>query len=154
MVNVREEREGGVRPEIRIYNAGELRQTLFPRSTGSRPHRFDSVFQLPDPGDYRVEAHYGDAMAQTVIRIEPPLGELDEVSADPAYLQRLAEISGGHLVDEEGLNEIVERFSPRVREAEAGTVRWEPNWITPWVLLSIVCCGLLEWGLRRRNGLL
>ena len=79
--------------------------------------------------------------------------EKRELSADPALMRKLAEVSGGAVVganDVARLPEIVRRWESARQLAHRQQSVWD-RW---WVLAGML--GLLgaEWWLRRREGLL
>ena len=89
------------------------------------------------------------------LSVLPPPSEMDELSADPDFLTRLAESTGGELVPVENfksfLNSTLKKETPKSREHG---VKWIPFWMK-WYL-PFILVGLLgtEWFLRRRSGLI
>jgi hypothetical protein len=108
------------------------------------------------PGTYRVSLRNNVGqpaeLGQSVEVLSASV-EKRELSADPALMRKLAEISGGASV---GANEVA-RLPEVVRRWEAARQlahRQQPVWDRWWVLAGLLILLGLEWWLRRREGLL
>jgi len=108
------------------------------------------------PGTYRVTLKNNvgkPAEVSQSVEVVSASVEKRELSADPALMRKLAEVSGGAVVganDVARLPEIVRRWESARQLAH----RQQPVWDRWWVLAGML--GLLgaEWWLRRREGLL
>lgn len=82
---------------------------------------------------------------------EPSAREFARVEADQEILKRLAEKSGGELVDISDLDSFVETLP--TKKVPITESRVEPLWHRPWFVLFAIGCLCVEWGLRRWKGL-
>lgn len=144
-------------PTVRVLRGGETVQT--PALTATGPGRWDSMLTLQAPGAYRVAVDDGVARDAwpvcAALRVDPPPAETDELSADPAWLQTLAEQTGGRVIGEADLAATVAGFTAAPpAEAGVGEAVWVPWWDRPWVLALLLLPLAAEWFLRRRHGLL
>jgi hypothetical protein len=144
----------GAPPALVLYRGEELVQQIQPQARAGRTDRYEAVFSVAARGDYRVVARLGDESVRTALHVLPEPSELDEVSADPEALRRLAETSGGTVITAEELASTVAALQPRREEVEAGTSEWQSTWDRWWLLCLLAGLALAEWTIRRRNGLL
>ncbi len=144
------------RPTLRISpqdGDGETVQ-IEPRAGGAG-HYHAQVGPLR-PGAYQVTLvnNIGrPTELTTTVRVAPSTIENRVLSADRATMQRIAETSGGQVVDADdvaNLDTIVRRWQARQQLAERKRSLWD-RW---WILALIVACLGGEWYLRRREGLL
>ncbi|MFO0930823.1 MAG: hypothetical protein U0736_27955 [Gemmataceae bacterium] len=121
------------------------------------------------PGVYRIRvrgeakepsgaAVNGEASARVIVYDEDL--ELTRPAADPEFLQRLAAASGGEALRVEQFADFLNRLAERPVERAAPRTELRPDWRTTarssflpayFVAFTLVVC--LEWGLRRRWGL-
>ena len=76
------------------------------------------------------------------------------MGADPVYLAKLAEATGGALIPADGLERAVRAFDAKAPEAIDAPPVWKPAWDRAWVLALLVGVFGTEWFIRRRSGLL
>jgi hypothetical protein len=127
------------------------RVTLRPDATN--PGLYEGYFSPPLAGRYRVEAAGEDKpLSNTnefqVADINP---ELTNTEMQGAYLDRIAQLSGGQTLGIQGIGKLAELVA---RTPHTTTIRTEvPLWDNGWVAFLI--CGLLgfEWILRRKYDL-
>jgi len=108
------------------------------------------------PGTYRVTLRNNvgkPAELSQSVEVMSASVEKRELSADPQLMQKLAEVSGGAVVnaaDVARMPDVVKRWEAARQLAH----RQKPVWDRWWFLAGM--CGLLgaEWWLRRREGLL
>jgi hypothetical protein len=147
-------------PKLRVTRGTAMVQetTL---AAGERADSWEAVLTLTDPGLYRVSlvtqaSGAKEAELGTLLQIQAPPGEMDEVNPDPEFLARLSAASGGSVVaTPAGLSDALElRERARSRQADQGSnVVWEPLWDRGWFLVVILAGLAIEWIIRRRNGL-
>ncbi|MEW4489057.1 hypothetical protein AB1L42_13330 [Thalassoglobus sp. JC818] len=82
---------------------------------------------------------------------DPKEEEFRNVGFNRELLGRLAQSSGGEVIEIGALDEFV-RTLPQ-RDLPAKQVRTTPLWHTPWLLVTAILCLTAEWGLRRVRGL-
>jgi hypothetical protein len=146
-------------PRLRVVRGSDAVQEISLAADG-RADGWESVITLPDPGLYRilldVPAEDGKAGELGVpLLVESPPGERDDVNPDLAYLTRIAEVSGGQLVQPAALEAaMVRREQARDVQREQGAQAvWDPFWDRGWLLFAIMAALAVEWTIRRRNGL-
>lgn len=128
-----------------------------------------TVTGLTTPGVYRISVRgeakdtaggtvSGEASARVIVYDEDL--ELTRPAADPEFLQKLAAASGGEALRIEQLADFLNRLAERPVERAAPRTELRPDWRTTarssffplyFVVFTLVVC--LEWGLRRRWGL-
>jgi len=152
----REEFEGN--PVVLVRREDELLQSIAAAKSSSERNRWDAVLRLEQPGGYRIgiadSGGQSEAAVYKTLFVLPLPSETDELGADRQFLQQLAESSGGHLIDNGELGDIL---APNIEEqavAETDRAVWVPLWDKLWILLAISALFLCEWFLRRRNGLI
>jgi hypothetical protein len=154
VVDAREPSAGGDGPTVRVLQDEQVVREMTPRSSESSNGRFEAVFALTRPGDYRVEAQWGDHAAQSLLHVTAPLGERDELSADPAALRELATVSGGLVLDVDNLDPFFDLLRSEPEVMAAGLESWHAFWDRAAWMLLLIGVGLVEWTVRRRSGLL
>jgi len=145
-------------PRVRVFRGG---QAVFEpglvqaASGGSGWH---ALFAAPEPGSYRIEASAalpdGEARVSTPFQVLPPPSEPDDVSADPAFLARLANETGGRVVEPGEVEELLAMQERERSVQDTASMVWECEWDRAWVLLVAAALFAAEWYLRRRSGLL
>ncbi|HUR59642.1 MAG TPA: hypothetical protein VM029_18125, partial [Opitutaceae bacterium] len=104
-------------------------------------------------GPYRIEARLPDGTTQTVrFNVYEDNAEASEVAADPAYLRRLTEASGGRVLKPEEFAATLKRVQSAPVTAGSDT-HLEPAWPVAWVCWLLGIIGATDWFLRRRWGL-
>ncbi|MCC7337820.1 MAG: hypothetical protein IT422_22255 [Pirellulaceae bacterium] len=108
-------------------------------------------------GGYRCEIESASPDGQSLEMLQsgwtaqPSAAEFARVEPDTALLERLAQASGGEVVELNNLDSFVTSLpTRRVPQTE---VRIEPLWHQPWLIALAIGCLCLEWGLRRWKGL-
>ncbi len=82
---------------------------------------------------------------------QPSAKEFARIEPDTALFEKLAQDSGGEVVELAKLDSFVASLpTRRVPQTE---VRIEPLWHQPWLIALAIGCLCLEWGLRRWKGL-
>lgn len=81
---------------------------------------------------------------------QPSVAEYQDLTTDMAYLERLAQSTGGRLVNADQLDEFVKHLP---QDKIPVTETWSyPLWHQPWFYMSAIVCLCGEWGLRRWKG--
>ena len=153
---VRRRGEGaGAQPGLRVRRGDEVIQE---RVLAGADDRWEAIVALDEPGPYRVELVSGDDGAtlgpRATLAVLAPPTEGDNLSADAAFLEQLADESGGRLIGREDLAEVVRDFEPAAKPIDLNKATWQPGWDTWWFLCLVLLCFSGEWFVRRRNGLL
>ena len=94
------------------------------------------------------------SLPEAIVTVQPPPGEMDEPSADPAFLAAFADLSGGKLATDKDLRPFLDEvIQPSAPESHEQGVEWHSSWMH-WISpILVLLCLALEWWLRRRNGL-
>ncbi len=148
--------ESGVEPLLIIRRGEEVIQELKPVSTPADRNRWEAVFSAELTGMHVVELA-GKGIEQgprKLLQVRPRPDESDDLSADIEFLTKLAEESGGRLISEDELENVVQLLQPEREVADLSKAVWVPMWDKWWMLALIVFFFGIEWFLRRRNGLL
>ena len=148
---------------VSIYDGEKrlMRQKLSYRTDSSGIYE-TSVAGLPEAGEYTVRLE-GDAIKESLSEGEEKLEtellvvttrnpiELAELTANRDFLNRAAQLTGGHVAEISNLQSLVTRFgSPKETLTERENVTLWDKW--PLLVLFL---GFLttEWILRRKSGL-
>lgn len=104
-------------------------------------------------GPHRIEVRLPDGTTQTVrFNVYEENAENTEVAADPGYLRRLAELSGGRVLKPSEFADTIKELS--VANVKSGDeTRLEPVWPRASVFWLLGIFGVADWFLRRRWGL-
>lgn len=126
-----------------------------PRSDGRL--KWTSSFTPDSPGNYRFKLIQADggSMPETTLTVLAPPTEMDELSADLGFLERLTSATGGQIIAPEELTAFLEKalVPGEIEDRDSGVV-WSPYWMR-WIFpLLLVLFLATEWFLRRRNGLI
>lgn len=145
-------------PLLRIRNSeGEVVLELQPAVNTADSNRRDAFFTLETAGDYLADVLDPETnqpiTPRVALRVLPPPTETDNPDADPDFMRRLAEQSGGQTVTRETLNDTVETLRPENRVIPLERAIWQPFWNRAWLLLLTALFFSIEWFARRRGGL-
>ena len=152
----RPQADAAVRLELTASDGREVLRSVVARPTADEAGAFEAWMSLPEGGAWRLQAvatggegeRLGEAEAGWVE--EPWFDEFRELVPDRQAMQRLADRSGGSVLEWSQL----ERWARDLRQAPVEHRRTveQPLWHNPWWLMLVV--GLLagEWWLRRSGG--
>lgn len=143
-------------PRIRVSRDGKPVQEIGVAKTPDQSQEWDAVVAISEPGSYRVDVLAGSddsaPAASCRLYVTTPPMDKDDLSANPEYLAKLATDSGGKLISEADLEQVL---TPRTEaEPEPDKMNWKPSWDRAGLLLLMLGCFGSEWFLRRRNGLI
>ncbi len=130
---------------------------LLAQSDSSTAGIYQTTFFASLSGGYlasaKVSAEDGSeiATAQSGWATQPGEAEFRQWPINREWLQKLADQSGGELVDDRELDRFVTDLNNR--KVPVSQVWTYPIWHRPWVMLSAILCLCGEWGLRRWKGL-
>jgi hypothetical protein len=121
------------------------------------PGVYSAVFVPKEAGAWTVDAEAMTGEGQKLIAdkagwiYEPQVEEFQRPGTNLELLTKLAEQTGGEIVDADDLDDFVARLQSKpMPVVEAWTM---PLWDQPLVFLVVLCCLVGEWGLRRSKGL-
>lgn len=148
-------REGaGVPREVPLVisqNGAEVGRTTLMQGDQA-PERLSAEFLPAKPGRYEATAQVPGAKAGVRFIVYEENPERTEVALDTTYLKRLAEASGGRVVEPGELGKVLSELKSKEATAQPTTrLRsvWDRAWIF-WTLGGLLAC---DWFLRRRWGL-
>jgi hypothetical protein len=101
----------------------------------------------------RVTAEDGSEIgsAQAGWTTDPAAAEFRELAINREFLQRIADATGGELIEADALDDFVTSLPSRKVPV---TQTWVyPIWHRPWVMFVAILCLCGEWGLRRWKGM-
>lgn len=119
--------------------------------------RYEASYVSQQTGAYRAEvtvtAEDGSEVgsAATGWTAEPAAQEFRNLSPNRDLLERLAEATGGELVQADHVDSFVATLP--MRDVQITEPYVSPFWHQPWVFLVAIACLTAEWGLRRWKGL-
>ena len=119
------------------------------------PLRWDGVLSPNASGLYRIQVQTPTGRGpERTLTVMPEPSEKTNESANPRYLEALCETTGGALIAADAISGLVEQFEAIETLPKDVETEWEPLWDNPLYLILLLAPFLLEWFLRRRNGLL
>ncbi|MCU0710954.1 MAG: hypothetical protein MUC43_02765 [Pirellula sp.] len=121
------------------------------------PGRYESIVLCEQDGVYIAtatckaedESVLGDA--QTGWTHEPMADEVRQLGEDVAFLNQVAETTGGKVISLEDLDSFASNIPSDLVPIRERKVF--PLWHQSWVIAVALACLCFEWSLRRRNGL-
>lgn len=145
-------------PRLRVTLGAAVVQEL-ELAAGERPDCWEAALALSAPGLYRVTVvpPVGvdpGAAPGVLLQVQAPKGETDDLNPDREFLAKLAEASGGRMVEARSLADaMAQREAQRQVVEQGGGAVWDPLWDRSWLLVLVLAALAVEWVIRRRNGL-
>ncbi len=130
------------------------RFSLVPSGMESHLYRVD--FGSLPVGSYTATVVRGDAdepLAKTVLDVRDPWYEQLALDARPDLMRRLAEESGGAVLEPSEVEQVVARFQERIQQRRPAESRRVTLWDRPLVMLATLGAWMTTWIVRRRQGL-
>ena len=147
--------QGAMTLTVKHQGSTLTRRSLNPSANGTAQTYVD----LPNAGLYKFELSGTNNAAllapPAITWAAAPPTEHSERSSDRENMRTLCERTGGSLITEDELPEIIANMEAELQgESGKGEPQWEPWWDSWWLLLIIVLPLGIEWFVRRRHGLL
>ena len=132
---------------------GKTKQLVSLRPDKSQPGLYEGYFSPPEKGRYRLEANEEDSATSntTEFQVTEIRKELIETDMNLSYLQRIAELTGGAILEPKKLPELSSLVNDRLVTTELRSER--PLWDNGIVAFLLVALLGAEWILRRRYDL-
>jgi hypothetical protein len=130
--------------------------TVLPVPVGDEPGAYRVVFGKLPAGRYEtriVGAAAADTSARSLFEVRSNVDEVVHVAANRQLMQRLAEVSGGAVLETASPDEIAARMDRLLGRLRPEQVRDTPAWDRWWVLVGMFAVWAVSWGLRRNSGL-
>ena len=149
----------GGQPDFEVLLQGpglKLPRRITPSPIAGSGELFRADFGTLDIGYYTASVVRGasdEMLAETAIEVRDPWFERLELDARPEVMRRVAEISGGAVLQPNQVGDLCQRFRERLtanrQQQEIRTTLWD----RPLVLLTVLSAWLCCWIVRRRSGL-
>ena len=121
-------------------------------SQGENPNSLTGAYTPKEPGLYHATLALPDGSVETLrFAVYNNNREATEISVDRPYLERLAQQSGGRMIEREELGPLVRELL--IKEEPEPLKQREPVWDVYWLALAIAGLLGLDWWIRRRSGL-
>ncbi len=133
--------------------SGQTKQLVSLRPDKSQPGLYEGYFSPPEKGRYRLEANEEDSATSntTEFQVTEIRKELIETDMSLSYLERIAELTGGAILEPKKLPELSSLVNDRLITTELRSER--PLWDNGIVAFLLVALLGAEWILRRRYDL-
>lgn len=140
-------------PLLRISTADDNTPVPVTMTSTDDPLFFEARYVPSKKGRYRVETKLQDGSTQTArFMVFEENREATEVATDRTYLKKLAESSGGRMIEAADLPAYIHTLREALRPGDPRH-RLVSLWDRAWVLYLIMALFALDWYLRRRWGL-
>ncbi|MFT6863451.1 MAG: hypothetical protein ACJAVK_002012, partial [Akkermansiaceae bacterium] len=103
--------------------------------------KWSASFTPDTPGSYnlRLVTKAGESSPEASLIVNEPPSEMDELSADPDFLDRFTKATGGSIIGPDSLASFLkESIIPKAPEARDRGVFWEPSWLRWFIPLLLV----------------
>jgi hypothetical protein len=143
--------------QLKIQTPDQRQLEISAEPSGTTPGQYEASFAPKDPGAYRATAIVVGPDGSEIGRreagwtAEPATEEFQRLAANRDLLERIAQESGGELLEPGDLEDFVASLPNRkVPIVETWTY---PLWHQWTLFVFAAACIIGEWGLRRWNGL-
>ncbi|MGE5608827.1 MAG: hypothetical protein ACM359_06215, partial [Bacillota bacterium] len=144
--------------DLSVMQQGQLVRSASLEPAGNASDgRYAAALSHLSPGDYELHVttpsgDYASADLSLPIRIAPNLEpELNDITGDRKFLQRLAEATGGKCLSIEQIGTLPGLLDEaRLRQPRSSEL---PLWNSYYLFLFVLSCLAAEWALRKRLGL-
>jgi hypothetical protein len=136
--------------------SNEIRPAAVPDPSGRPLWRASFTPDKPGVWNLKLIDPRPDAPAtpEATFTVPAALQETDDLSPDPAFLESLAQATGGRTLQPDSFTKFLTSTlsaNPPVTR-ESGAV-WKPTWNSAFIALAIAALFGTEWFIRRRQGL-
>lgn len=149
---------GASPPAVELVAEGASQaRTFVPAALKGEPGTYRVTFGKLAPGHYRARltgGAVGDPSGETRFDVAGPLDEQLDLQARPDLMARIAEHSGGAVLEEASPDEIAKRFHEHTAANRPPRVQRLTAWDRWWVMLAVFGVWGTAWGLRRSGGLI
>lgn len=136
---------------------GPLPRRISPAASGLDETVFRVDFGDLPVGYYTAAVVRGaddEVLAETAMEVRDPWYESLDVDARPDLMRRIAQLSGGEVIDPDDVPRLVEKFTRRLEENRPTKMVRTTMWDRPPVLMLILSGWIGTWIVRRRIGLI
>ncbi|MEM6884927.1 MAG: hypothetical protein AAF571_07830 [Verrucomicrobiota bacterium] len=144
---------------------GSVRQ-LNPAASTRSPNLWEAMVMFEQEGSHHVMLDLEEGVSGISVagKLQPPPAEIVEVIAPPRedqlvaadfeFMQRLAEMTGGSVLENEDGSVSLLGTEPGEEGKIEAQAKWESRWDRAILFFPILALFSLEWIIRRRSGLL
>jgi hypothetical protein len=152
---LREEAAKAKLPAVELRGEGSAsEQTVTPVPMGDEPGAYRVVFGKLPEGRYQARvAGTEDLTGSTAFDVRSFSDEQLDLKARPDLMARIAQGSGGVVLDAGTPREMLEQFRAHLDQGRPQRVRRVTAWDRWWVLLGVLVVWGAAWGVRRSAGL-
>jgi hypothetical protein len=144
-------------PAVELRGDGiDGRRTITPVALGEEPGAFRVVFGNLPEGRYEARVagtEGGDAAARTAFDVRSLFEEQLDLKARPDLMARIAQASGGAVLEGIQVNEVISQFREHLERGQPPRIRRLSAWDRWWVLLAVFGVWSAAWTVRRSGGL-
>lgn len=154
---IREEDAGGPVPPVELTGDGGARQSVKPVALGDEPGVFRVSFGKLPEGRYQARvagAPENDPSALAAFDVRSPSDEQLDLTARPDLMARIAQESGGAVLEGDRARDVVAQFQEHRERSRPQRVIRMSAWDRWWVFLGVLAVWGWAWGLRRSGGLI
>ncbi len=146
---------GKSRPDVEIHRDGRLVRVEYVSVEGeAQPGRYNTIIRGLSEGSYDIVVKLPGTTTSLRLPITISQGleeELADVSADPAALAQISEITGGISARLHDAGQLADHLST-VRHRQ-GSLLEIPLWTSGYLFMFVLGCLAVEWAMRKRLGL-
>lgn len=133
-------------------------KTFQPVPQGETPGRFRVLLGRLAPGRFELTVFDGnrsgkEPLASTWFEVQDDLRERLDVQSQPGLLKKIADQTGGKLLEEEDPGDLSEEFDRHLSSSRPERLSRHTAWDRWWVLMLAMGSFATAWTLRRRSGL-
>lgn len=152
---VREETRQQELPQVELAGPDGSRESATPVPLGDEPGVYRVPFGRLAEGQYEARiAGRQDAGSMAAFDVRRSYAEQLDVRARPDLMARIAQESGGEVIDAGSPLGVAEQFREHLARSRPERVRRLTAWDHWWVLMGVFAVWGTAWGLRRSAGLI
>ena len=148
-------------PKVRVRSTDEsgFDQEFAPRPVGQDPGVYRLNFGKLEPGQYTAQPVSGLSgpstdKIKTAFDVRQRWVEKLELDARPDVMGRIAEVSGGEVLEQADAAEFAEQFDAHLARSRPPQFRRIAMWDRWWIMVALVGLWAATWIVRRRSGLI
>ena len=148
-------------PKVRVRSTDEngFDQEFAPRPVGQDPGVYRLDFGKLAPGQYTAEpvstlSGASTDKIKTAFDVRQRWVEKLELDARPDVMSRIAEVSGGEVLEQANPAEFAEQFDEHLARSRPPQFRRIAMWDRWWIMIGLLGLWAATWIVRRRSGLI
>ena len=148
-------------PKVRVQSTDEggFDQEFEPRPVGQDPGVYRLDFGKLEPGQYTAQpvstlSGASTDKIKTAFDVRQRWVEKLELDARPDVMSRIAEVSGGEVLEQANPAEFAEQFDAHLARSRPPQFRRIAMWDRWWIMIGLLGLWATTWIVRRRSGLI